>query len=254
MSLHSTTLTGAASASATPAAPALHKGLHSLLIEYGALVSQATHSSALFSEAGLKPLADRLRTPTSMILDALNSIGEEAREALWAQVIERRIRHAAASGVFVAANWEQLEAGTVAQLLRLVERGLIKDPSELLAISRVANQINRGPTSPGPGAGTHGQNTTIQFFSGQPVEGPVPGADSPVMRIDLSPRTASALMRKPPVDQDEGRTRVIDHERVDAEELRHIAAERKANPESQYDAFDRRMREVEEDDFSKLDF
>lgn len=201
----------------------LTKAMRSLVIDYVAHIERV----ASLEEVNWSHLATRLSVPDEFIGGAIESLKEEEREAIFFEAIEKRVKHAQGSRIFTDANWEQLEGRVVDKLLQLVEKGLIRDPGELLAISKVANQMNAGfsqkqEASP---AQTVTANFTFNGFGGQGEMAQESDGDSPTiparteqMRIDLSPRIAASLQE----NRERNKERMIDAERVGAEELRSL--------------------------------
>ncbi len=188
-----------------------------LIVNYAATCLQAYELESVKWE----PLASKLGTQTEFVAEAARVGNEDG--SLWGEVMEERIRRAGASKVFRDADWEKLEAQTVAKLLDLAERNLIRDVGELLAIARAARQASevRSPTPP-----TGGQNVNINFNGGNPMTDELP-ASGAKMTIDLSPRSAQSLAAQ---RGEKAEARVIDSSMISAVELRELLSGPKVEP------------------------
>lgn len=189
------------------------KEMRALLVQYCASHVQAIQ----LSEVEWRPLAVRLGTPIEFCKAAAESANRD--ESLWAEVISERIRRVGATRTFRDVTWEKVESGTLDMLIRLIEKNLIRDPGELLAIASAARKINVGGES--NGGGGNGTTLNVNFNSGGDILAPndLP-ASGTKLSIDLSPRIASSLAnRVEPVSKD---GRVIDSEMLSAKELRSV--------------------------------
>lgn len=205
---------------------AITKSMRKLMVSYAAHVSGAESMESI----GWDALATKLQVPVGAVEGALESLNPNERNELWGEIVERRVERANANAVFTRVGWEQVESKAVATLERLLTGGLIRDPSELLAITKVANQVNGGQSLGGSRGRSNeatvnfniGFNGSSNSNNGEDGEGGddmnhIPG-NLGSMKIDLSPRSAQAMQQARQM-RDE---RIIDAERVDVETLRTL--------------------------------
>lgn len=201
----------------------LTKAMERLVVDYAAYAEQ----KGSLEETEWESLEKRLATAEGAITRTIEALDDEYKAKLWDAVIEKRVRLANAHGAFQTINWKRLEGQAVYTLLTLVENNLVRNPDQLLAIAKTAEQINKGLVDPRGNRSGGGATVNIHMgdFKGDLAmhdesETPrIPGTAGETIRIDLSPRTAEALKDRRP--HREGR--VLDSQRVEAEELRAIA-------------------------------
>jgi len=167
------------------------------------------------SQVRWAPLAKRLGTQMVYLEEAAESLNEDG--SLWQEVIGLRVKLANSSRLFRDNSWEQLEGMALNKLLTMMERNLIRDPGELLAVARVARTAN---VSPQQSAASQTVNINLNNGDGAVDDG-LPAAGTR-MTIDLSPRLAESLRTRQRQIQPAG-NRVIDGEMISAKELRAVA-------------------------------
>jgi len=178
------------------------------------------------SEVSWDSLAQRLGTQVAFIKQAAEQLNEDG--GFWQDVIQERIRKASAHRVFRDSNWEDLEASAQAKLKFMMDRGLIRDVGELLAVSSTARRASSAlsPTTPPQG----GNMTQVNLSFGMPTpEGDLPAAGT-TMRIDLNHRAAESLARAQARTQVGSSGRVIDGQMISADELRSLLQQKVAEP------------------------
>lgn len=184
----------------------------SLIVNYCAQYIEAYE----LSQVRWAPLAKRLGTQMVYLEEAAESLDEDG--SLWKEVIALRVKLANSSRLFRDNSWEQLEGMALNKLLTMMEKNLIRDPGELLAVARVARTANVSPQQSGAS-----QTVNINLNNG---DGSVDGNGLPAagtrMTIDLSPRLAESLASRQRQIQSVG-NRVIDGEMISAKELRTVA-------------------------------
>jgi len=180
-----------------------------LLVNYCATLTDAFELEGI-SWVGL---SRRLGTRIEHLKEAADQLNHDG--SLWQAILAERIRRASADKIFRDLNWESLENMAQAKLIYLLERGLIKDVGELLAVASTSRRsVASAPSTP-----QGGTNVAVTVFNGTPgAELPAAGAQ---MTIDLSPRTADALARARERAAKNGE-RVIDGEMLTASELREL--------------------------------
>lgn len=183
--------------------------MRSLVIQYCAQTSTESLSAVNFLG-----LANRLGCPLPMVTEVVSSFDEEA---LWAEVLKIRIKRALAARVFTDNKWERLESLAVNKLTDLMERNMIRDTGELIAVASAARRSQTGPATP-PGG------TTVNVNIGDPMMNGtgLPPVGSKIA-IDLSPRIASSLQERA-ASVSGKQNRVIDGEMLTAKELRAMVS------------------------------
>jgi hypothetical protein len=204
----------------------LTKSMRRLVVEYGAHVVAKE-----MSQIDWAPLAQRLSVEVGVIEGAIQALSEEERFQIWGDIVDGRAKGVASLDVFKTTNWKRLESGALEVLLRLVEGNLVRDPDQLLTIAKVSSQQNQGPAPnhaarPYVNINMNAPRGRVEGFEmiGEELEKTLPNqmAEEDAIRIDLSPRTAQTLKTRRVVR--EVGDRVIDAERVNAEELRALSA------------------------------
>lgn len=201
-------------------------------VEFKALLVQycASHNTVTALEnIPWEPLSIRLGTSSLHLAEAAKQMN--ADNSLWTAVLGERIRRTHSSKFFRDLNWEKLEQAAVGKLLILLDRGMIRDPGELLAIAAAAKR-SAGPNSPNSASGGQGNGSLTQFNVniGGPAADGLPAAGTKIS-IDMSPRMAAALQRSAgKVESKDDSGRVIDGEMIGPKELRALLTERVDKP------------------------
>jgi hypothetical protein len=200
----------------------LSEEFRKLLIQYCASFT-AVYELKDISWMGLQ---SRLGTRAEHLKAAAEQLDSDG--TLWQDVIGERIRRAGGAKAFRDLSWEKLESMAQAKLIHMMERGLIKDVGELLAVSSTAR---RAQTSTPSGGG--GTNVAVNVFNGaNPDDSGLPAAGHK-MTIDLSPRAADALQRSKERTVARNGDRVIDGQMISAAELRNMLEQKEAIPISE---------------------
>lgn len=188
-----------------------------LLVNYCASLTVAYE----LSEINWNGLSARLGTRVEHLKQAADQL--DADGSFWQAVLAERIRRAGADKVFRDVSWESLEGMAQAKLIHLLERNLIKDTGELLAIASTARRSSA--STPNGGGGTH---LSVQINNGVGsivADGELPSAGHK-MTIDLSPRSAEALNKAKERKALPDGGRVIDSEMISAQELRELLVQK----------------------------
>ncbi len=198
--------------------------LRGLFVQYCASMIQAYE----LKDVAWAALAQRLGTRAEHLQQAAEVTDRDG--TLWRDVMSERIRRVGAARTFRDVKWETLESKSLNMLTLLLEKNLIRDPGELMAIAAQARKVNVHESG---GFGQPGNNFTINIGADSLGQDGLPAAGAK-MTIDLSPRIATSLANRiQPTDKD---NRVIDSDMLDAKELRTILEERnarKSNPEGE---------------------
>ena len=180
------------------------------------------------SQVNWDGLARRLGTQIAFLSEAAAAMDTDG--SLWQEVIHERIRKASANRIFRDSNWEDLEASAQAKLKYMMDRGLIRDVGELLAVSSTARRANTvsSPVGTPPSGGSNMTQVNLNFGAPTP-EGDLPAAGT-TMRIDLNHRAAEALAKASARPQQASSGRVIDGQMISADELRNLLIEKATEP------------------------
>lgn len=199
---------GSAKSSVTTPAPTrqatVSNELRGLLVQYAASCLDAIERT----EVNWSALAKRLGTRVEFIAQAAEVADKDG--SLWLEVLQERIRRVGATRAFRDVTWERVESRALKMIDLLLEKNLIRDSGELLAIANQARKVN----DPQPSGGT---NLNINLNQGDGDMGQdLPGAGAK-LTIDLSPRIAANLQTRERAVREE---RVIDGQMLTAKELR----------------------------------
>jgi hypothetical protein len=201
--------TGVGSAGSAGSAGGLSNEFRALIVQYCAHCLAAEE----LSQVPWGPLGKRLGCKPEFLREAAEALGE----SLWSDVLMERIKRAAAAKEFKDSTWERLESIAVNKLITLAEKGLIRDPGELLAVASTARRAV-APEKTNPPAGGQHMNVNLNIGGQTADDGTLPAAGT-TMTIDLSPRTAESLKK---AKQRAEKERVIDGEMISAKELRSL--------------------------------
>jgi hypothetical protein len=222
-----------------------------LLVEYSARLTTAESFEDLLQRFG--PLAAKLSLSVETIQAVVDQLTEDERRKLWQEIVEERIQQAIQAPAFQAQLWERVSGRAAAMLERLLEKNLIKDPGELLAVAKAANQLapslasvngggNRNQLPPG-NSGSAASAFTINVNNGGDASRqhseeaqmtydedgrPILPAGGERIVIDLAPRMAGRMTQQREIAPKGAR--VIDSERLDAEALRTANPVESTNP------------------------
>ncbi len=191
-----------------------------LIVQYCASCIQAIE----LTEVDFKPLANRLGTRLEFIEEAAATANRN--EQLWVDVIAERVRRVGADRTIKNVTWERVEGRALQMIDKLLEKNLIRDTGELLAIANQARKVS--DSIAGINSNPHGnqQGTTVNLnFGGSEMNDGLP-ASGAKMTIDLSPRLANSLSQRG--DRPGNGNRVIDSTMLSAKELREMLAQQQA--------------------------
>jgi hypothetical protein len=191
-----------------------------LLVQYCATYLQATE----LAEVDFRALAVRLGTRLEFVTEAAEIAN--VNDALWMDVLAERIKRVGAARTFRDFTWERIESLSLSMLGKMLDKNLIRDPGELIAIANHARKINVADQT--PGQSNNGVNINFNL-GGSEVDSGLP-ASGAKMTIDLSPRLASSLANR---GMDRSNERVIDAKMISASELREVLATKKAEQSQQ---------------------
>lgn len=165
------------------------------------------------------PLAFQIRISVSDVEGFWRHLGTEGQARLWSIAIQHRVETTLALPGIQRGTRERVVSKAVEKLEQMLDSGLIRDVSELLAISRVLGsqpQTGGQPPSQGPSLTFNiGGANTMKMQEGQTL----PGGDDIIM-LNLTPRAAAGLQRATP--ETENGERVIDGEMLDVKSLRSM--------------------------------
>lgn len=196
----------------------LSKEFRGLIVQFCATCIEALE----LKEIKWEPLAKRMGTRPEFLSES--AVQMQTDGSLWVEVLGERIRRASAMKLFTDLNWQKLESAAVGKLLIMLDRGMIRDSGELIAIAQAAG---RSTASRAPAGGTQ---VNLNFGSGSIPDGELPAAGAK-MTINLSPRAAKSLEQGAPIAESRtGGDRVIDGEMIGADELRTLLLEKAAEP------------------------
>jgi len=180
----------------------------------------ATHVSSAESldEVSWLALAQRIRVPEQMLGQLVGSMDSGVKAAFWAEVLKARIEQAMHAGIFQQARCERVEGKALNMLETLLDKGMIRNTGELMAVAKGAPRL----TQPQPNQGNTNVTLNVGGFDMRigNESGQLP-AGGETIKIDLSPRLANTLAQ-PPEQRDE---RVIDSHMLSADELRRVGTE-----------------------------
>ena len=165
------------------------------------------------------PLAFQIRIPASDVEGFWRHLGTEGQSRLWAIAIQHRVETTLALPGIQKGTRERVVSKAVEKLEQMLDAGLIRDVSELLAISRVlgsATPIGGQQPNQGPSLTFNiGGANQMKMQDGQTL----PGGDDIIM-LNLTPRAAAGLQRSNP--EPENAERIIDGEMLDVKSLRNM--------------------------------
>lgn len=183
--------------------------LRKLMVNYCATYREAIE----LSEMKWQNLAVALGVRVETLEATAAEMEAKSEGGFWMEVLTERIKRVGAMATFRNVSWERLESQTLAMLVNMAERGLIRDAGELLAIASAARRVNE----PQGHGGSGNTNVMVNIGDGAMTrDGVLPGGGAQIA-IDLSPRLAQKLAI--PREERTG-PRVIDGEMLNAKELR----------------------------------
>ena len=164
-------------------------------------------------------LAYQIRITTGDVEGFWEHLGPEGQARLWSIAIQHRVETTLALPGIQKGTRERVVSKAVEKLEQMLDSGLIRDVSELLAISRVlgtATPIGGQQPNQGPSLTFNiGGANQMKMQDGQTL----PGGDDIIM-LNLTPRAAAGLQRQTP--ETESAERVIDGEMLDVKSLRNM--------------------------------
>ena len=164
-------------------------------------------------------LAFQIRITTGDVEGFWEHLGPEGQARLWSIAIQHRVETTLALPGIQKGTRERVVSKAVEKLEQMLDSGLIRDVSELLAISRVlgtATPIGGQQPNQGPSLTFNiGGANQMKMQDGQTL----PGGDDIIM-LNLTPRAAAGLQRQTP--ETESAERVIDGEMLDVKSLRNM--------------------------------
>lgn len=204
---------------ASKAGRGVSEDFKNLMIQYCATCIEAYE----LSEVDFKPLAKRLGARVEFVAQAAKAADDDGN--FWMLVMAERVRRVGAARVFRDVTWERIEGGALKMLDQLLEKKLIRDTGELLAVATAARKVADNVAGGGQNGNQQNTQVNISFGGSEMTDGlPASGAK---MTIDLSPRLANSLAQRSerPIDGN----RVIDSTMLSAKELREALAQQQTN-------------------------
>ena len=178
-------------------------------------------------------LANALGVMAEDLEDVVVQVEAAFGDGIWnLLILSGRTELALESKAIRSSRWDHLEALAVSKLVTLVERGAVKNASELLAIAATANRATRhspnGDNAERGGASQTQGGITMNIFGGGNVpKGDLPGAgDLGTIQLSLSSRVKRQLAAP---KSDEARV-LQDSKMLNAEDLRGLVRRQVESP------------------------